>query len=129
MAGYLGGAPSSSYRTTYVLTGSSTGFVSVDGRSGSGTVEGIIVRLDAVLSGASAAVIYVADGDDDIADAPADDDIVVATSSITLTASATVASLDTDLDQPRRFSSSRIGASVTATGAYKIYVTVWGGVE
>lgn len=128
MAGYLGGAPST-YRTTYVLTGNSTGFVSVDGRAGAGTVEGIVVRLDAVLSGASAATVYIVDGNDDIADAPADNDIVVATSSIALSASATVASLDTDLDNPRRFSTSRIGADVTATGAYQIEITVWGGVE
>ncbi len=117
-----------SYRTTYILSGSSSGFVSINGARASGTAEGIIVRLDSALGAASAATVYVADGDDDIEDAPPDDDIVVVTSSITLTASATVASLDTDFDRPRRFASSRIGANVTATGPYKLYVTLWGGV-
>jgi hypothetical protein len=67
--------------------------------------------------------------EDDLVNAPPDDVTVTKATVIAMSASDTVASLDTDLDKPRQFGRGlRFGGSFNFTGAgdFTIVVTVAG---
>lgn len=109
------------------VTGNGSGFSSVEvfSRKNSGVCTGVDIRLDTTDSNASAIIPWGVCLGDDLADAPAQDVIVFSGTSIVLTADDRVASLSTRFDNPPDFYDGfRVGGNVTATGAYKLFITV-----
>lgn len=114
-------------RKTLEVTGSVSGFSSTEvfPPGISGRLLGVDIRLDTTDNNASAILPFAVCNQDDLANAPPQDNIVFGATSVSLTASATVADLTTMLDNPSvYYDGLRVGGNVTATGAYKIFITV-----
>ncbi len=114
-------------RKTVEVTGSASGFASTEVYPAgvSGLLLGIDIRLDATDNNASAIVPYAVCDGDDLGDAPAQQFISFEAASVTLTGSATVADLKGPFDNPTTFYNGlRVGGNVTATGAYKLFITI-----
>lgn len=114
-------------RRTVELTGNASGFNSVEVfPSGiSGRLLGVDIRLDTTDNNASAILPFAVCNQDNLQITPPQDNIVFDATSVSLTASATVADLTTMFDNPSvYYDGLRVGGNVTATGAYKIFITV-----
>jgi len=117
-------------RRTVEVTGSASGFASTEVfKSGAqglrGLVRGVVIRLDVTDNNASSILAMGVCRGDDLANQPADDDLVFETAAVALTSSAIAADLDTMFDNPKDFENGlRVGGNVTATGAYKLFFTI-----
>lgn len=116
-------------RKTVEVTGSASGFASTEVYPAgvSGLLLGIDIRLDATDNNASAIVPYAVCDGDDLEDAPAQQFISFEAAPVTLTVggSDTVADLKGSFDNPTTFYNGlRVGGDVTATGAYKLFITI-----
>ena len=121
------------WRSTFTLThtagGAGTEWVTLsDTVPGPGRLKGVQIRRDAGDTVSSSIVPYWVDGDTVLTATPADDRVVAKAASTTLTASATAASLDDDIDNPRSFNALTLGGQFTFGGAgtSTTYWTVWG---
>ena len=105
---------------TVTATGAGTKWGSTDffPPGASGRVDTITVRRDASDDVGTQADLYVATNQDELSAVPADDDVVIEALTVTLTQSATQASLDSGLDYPPHFQDGlRIGGVFTVAGA------------
>jgi hypothetical protein len=95
---------------------------------GPGKLRGVQIRRDASDTVSTSCVPYWVNGATALTATPADDRIVAEAASTTLTAHATDASLDDDIDNPRSFSKLTFGGNFTFSGAgtSTTYWTLWG---
>ena len=121
------------WRITFTLThtagGAGTEWVTLPNPvPGPGRLKGVQIRRDAGDTVTTSVVPYWVDGADALTATPTDDRVVAKAASTALTASATVASLDDDIDNPRSFGKLTIGGDFTFSGAgtSTTYWTVWG---
>ena len=114
-------------RTINEVTGIASGFSSTEvfPAGNSGRMLGVDIRLDTADNNASAILPFAVCNQDNLQDAPPQDNIVFDSTSVSLTPSDTVAGLTTMFTNPGTyFDGLRVGGNVTATGAYKIFITV-----
>ena len=111
------------------LEGNASGFFSkpIKELEDKGELVYIIARLDPVAVNATFATFYLAD--DKLTALPSDNQVFMKTASIALVPSATAASIMKSLDPTAKYKLSKetntyFGANVTATGAFKIHVTL-----
>lgn len=122
------------FRRTITLTftrsgGAGTEFQSQEVSGGSGILHGVMIRRDAGDTITTSVDPAWVTNDNPLTSAPPDDDVVHDTTmAVTLVASATTASLDTDLTTPRQFDGLRLGGDFTLSGngTSTTHWTIWG---
>jgi hypothetical protein len=103
---------------THTAGGAGTEWVSQEAVvPGPGRLTSVQIRRDASDTVSTSVVPYWVNGDTALSATPADERVLAAAASVTLTAHATTASLDDDIDNPRSFSTITIGGDFTFSGA------------